>query len=161
MVQCYRPGDFKKYFKENMDDLGMLYPKEYFTSLAVSLTTATGILVALDTAGKTATMGELIGATYTLEKLKVVAGLQAAYYAGTVIGSMGVAAWRSGQCGAHIADMFSTDNIHNRNSMSRFIADNNLQFPDSQLFYIYHPEILDKSNKRRSSFGARMADRNG
>lgn len=81
--------------------------------MGTAVGTAATILKSIDALGKTATMGEIVGATTTLEALGVVAALSAAYYAGAVIGSIAVATGRYLSCGSTIADVItSSQNNH-------------------------------------------------
>ena len=116
MSQCYNPGDFKKYFTENMNALGAPVPTGLFDSYQKAIGTAAILVGVLHKLGKGATMAELIGATIGLEKLAVAAAFGAAAYTGIVIGSIAVASGRSLGCGNRISDMFV------------FTHQNNLQF---------------------------------
>ena len=143
MSQCYKSGDFKKYFNENMRELGLPFPSTFFDSYNSAVAHAIVMVEALKTLGKGATVGELIGATTGLEKLKVVAALGAAYYVGAVIGSIAIASGRSLGCGYKISNMFV------------FLEQNNLKFENWNLFYTMHPEILNKRHKFRKIYYAK------
>lgn len=73
MFGCDNNQSFYKYFKENMEAMGMPAPEKLFGTLGTAVATATTILSTIDQLGKTATLGEIIGATTALEKLGVVA----------------------------------------------------------------------------------------
>ncbi len=88
MSQCYTPGDFKKYFNENMKAMNLPVPSTLFDNFNAAIANAWLILEALNTPGKGATIAEIIKATTGLEKLKVSAILGAAYYVGAAIGSI-------------------------------------------------------------------------
>jgi len=143
MNQCYRAGDFKKYFKENMQALGLPFPSTFFDSYNAAIAHAIIMLETLKTLGKGATVAELIGATTGLEKLKVAATFGATAYVGAVIGSIAVASGRSLGCGSRISDMFV------------FTHQNKLQFKGWQTFYIHNSKIFDKNNPLRKSFSLR------
>jgi len=141
MGQCYNSGDFKKYFNENMQDLGLPAPSTLFDTYQTAIGTALLLGETLSKLGKGATMGELVGATFGLEKLKIAAALGAAGYTGAVIGSIAVASGRSLGCGSRMADMFA------------FVPQNNLQFRGWNSFYAHNPKVLDRGNKSRRNFG--------
>ena len=143
MSQCYNRGDFKKYFSENMQDLGLPVPSTLFDTYQTAVATASTLVGTLATLGKGAMMGELIGATVGLEKLAVAASVGAAAYTGAVIGSIAVASGRSLACGSRISDIFVFTQMHN------------LNFGGWHAFYAHNPQVLDVSSKHRSSFGSR------
>ena len=143
MGQCYKTGDFKKYFKENMNELGLKVPSGLFDSSKKAIETAGLILGTLKLLGKGATMAEVAGATIALEKLAVLSALSASYYVGAVIGSIAVASGRSLGCGYRISDMIT------------LLENNNLKFNNWNSFYMMHPEILDKGHKFRKVYYAK------
>lgn len=143
MSQCYNSGDFKKYFNENMKELGLPVPSSLFDTYQTAVATASTLVGTLATLGKGATIGELIGATVGLEKLAVAASVGAAAYTGAVIGSIAVASGRSLGCGSRISDLFV------------FTHQNNLQFKGLTEFYTHNPQVLDKGHRFRNSFGIR------
>ncbi|MBQ5949914.1 hypothetical protein [Massilia sp. ST3] len=98
-------SDFYKYFKENMDALGLPAPESLFGSVQSTVGTVTVLLGSIDKFGTKVTVGELIGAGTRLEKLGVVAACSAAYYAGAVIGSLAVATGRSLGHGTSLGDV--------------------------------------------------------
>lgn len=140
MTQCYSSGDFNKYFTKNMKDLGLPVPNKLFDTFNAAVATASIMLDSLATLGKSASVAEMIGATSNLEKLKVAAGLGAAYYVGAVIGSIAVASGRSLGCGTSIRDFFVFQ--------SRY----KLSFPKSNTFYVSNPEILNSQKPFRFAF---------
>lgn len=107
--------NFYKYFKENMEGLGLPAPETLFNSLTAAVATATSILSQIDKFGKSVTIGELIGAGTRLERLGVIAACSAAFYVGAVIGSIAVATGRSLAGGTSIADVLITANRYNLN----------------------------------------------
>ena len=146
MNQCYNTGDFKKYFTENMDALGLTVPSGLFDTSEKAIATAILILGTIDKLGKGATMADIVGATVGLEKLIIVASLSAAGYVGAVIGSIAVATGRSAGCGYRISDMVS------------FLDKNNLKFNNWNAFYTNNPQILNKNNSFRKSFVMKCKD---
>lgn len=140
MTRNYKSGDFSKYFKENMNALNLPVPSQLFDTFSSAVANAALMAEALSTLGTGATIGELIKATTGLEKLKVVAGLGAAYYVGAVIGSIAVATGRSLSGGTSIADFFVFQQRHG------------LNFKGSRHFYLTHQEILNPSRIGRAAF---------
>lgn len=98
-------SDFYKYFKENMDGLGLDCPETLFNSNGTAIQTATIILTAIKQYGRNVTMAELIGAGTGLEKLIYLGTLRASYYVGAVIGSIAVATGRSVSGGVSLSDV--------------------------------------------------------
>jgi hypothetical protein len=113
MSQCYNSGDFKRYFNENMQELGLPVPSTLFDGYNTAIAHAMVMVETLRTLGKGATVAELIGATTGLEKLKVAATFGASAYVGAVIGSIAVASGRSLGCGSRISDLFVFTHQHN------------------------------------------------
>ena len=105
-------SDFQRYFKENMEALGLPAPDSLFGSLQSSLTTVSVLLASIDKFGKTATIADLIGAGTRLEKLGMLGTLSAAFYAGACIGSLAVATGRSLSGGASVADVLFYARTH-------------------------------------------------
>lgn len=143
MIRCYNSGDFKKYFNENMSDLGLPVPQTLFDSYTAAIANTGLILEAIRTLGSNATIGEVVKATTGLEKLKVAAAIGASYYVGAVIGSIAVASGRSLGCGYKISDMFV------------FLDRHNLKFDDWNDFYVKNPEIMDKNYPSRFIYGSK------
>jgi hypothetical protein len=105
-------SDFHRYFKENMEALGLPAPDSLFGTLQSSLTTVTVLLASIDKFGKTTTIADLIGAGTRLEKLGMIGTLSAAFYAGACIGSLAVATGRSMSGGATVADVLLYARTH-------------------------------------------------
>jgi hypothetical protein len=103
-------SDFYKYFKENMDGLGLPAPESLFGTLQAAVGSASVILGMVDKFGKRVTVGELIGAGTRLEGLAVISACAAAFYVGAVIGSIAVATGRSMADGVSISDVLATVN---------------------------------------------------
>ncbi|MGY0613664.1 hypothetical protein [Vibrio sp. FJH11] len=148
MTECYKSGDFYKYFEENMSALGLAAPKGLFESAEKATATVTTLVAALTQLGKNATVAEIIGTTTGLEKLVVVGALFGAGYAGAVVGSIAVASGRSLACGTSIADALW------------YIKHNGLDFPESHMFFKSNPEILDSSVPNRVKFSAKCKQMN-
>jgi hypothetical protein len=66
-------SDFYKYFKENMESLGLPAPETLFGTVQTAVANAAVILSQIDKFGKAVTVGELIGAGTKLEGLGVIA----------------------------------------------------------------------------------------
>lgn len=143
MFECYKTGDFNKYFTENMSGLGLVVPGSLFDNSEKAIATATTMAAAITQLGKGATVAEIVGATTGLEKLLVVGAMSAAGYAGAVIGSIAVASGRVLGCGARISDMFV------------FLDRNNLKFKGWEMFYASNPQILNENIPSRHSYGIR------
>ncbi|WP_146219669.1 MULTISPECIES: hypothetical protein [unclassified Pseudomonas] len=148
-MACYNSGDFSKYFTENMESLGLGVPSSLFESYDKAMATASALVSALQTLGRSATLAELAGATNCAELLVLGASMGAAYYVGAVIGSIAVASGKSLGCGTSMADMVAF--VH---------ATPGLAFVGWKDFYIQHPEVFDtgQANRRlyfsKSLFGA-------
>lgn len=106
-------SEFYKYFKENMDALGLAAPEALFANATTALATATTLAVQVERYGKGVTVMEVIGAGTRLEKLAVVGACGAAYYAGAVVGSIAVALGRSLAGGTSLADVLLTARKNN------------------------------------------------
>jgi hypothetical protein len=96
---------FYKYFKENMDALGMPAPESLFGSVQTTVSTVTAILVFIDKLGPKVTVKEMVGAGTRLEGLGTVGACAAAFYIGAVIGSLAVASGRSLGNGTSLGDV--------------------------------------------------------
>jgi hypothetical protein len=105
-------SDFHRYFKENMEALGLPAPDSLFGTLQSSLATVTVLLASIDKFGKTATIADLIGAGTRLEQLGMIGTLSAAFYAGACIGSLAVATGRSMSGGTSVADVLLYARTH-------------------------------------------------
>ena len=105
-------SSFYRYFKENMDGLGLPAPESLFGSLGAATGNASVILGAIEKFGTRVTVGEIIGAATKLEVLGAIAACSAAYYVGAVIGSIAVATGRSIAGGTSLSDVLLTMNKH-------------------------------------------------
>lgn len=106
MLDCYKEGDFGRYFKENMNALGMPVPSGMFETYAQATATAGTIVGTLHTLGAGATAAELFGATVAAEKIMALAAIGAVAYVGAMVGSLAIATGRTLGCGSQISDMF-------------------------------------------------------
>ncbi|MYM67770.1 hypothetical protein GTP45_13125 [Pseudoduganella sp. FT55W] len=108
-------SDFYKYFKENMDSLGLDCPETLFATKGTAVNTAATILSAIQQHGSKVTVAELIGAGTGLEKLVYLGALRASFYVGAVIGSIAVASGRSLAGGTSLSDVLMaarSNNLH-------------------------------------------------
>lgn len=140
MSTCIKSSDFKKYFEQNMQALGLTVPANLFETFEKAVSTASLLIGSLRTLGPGATVTELAGATIGLEKLLVVGSLGAAYYAGAVIGSTLVASARTAGCSASIVDL------------AIFVHQNKLAYTGWERFFALHPQVLDWRNPNRKDF---------
>ncbi len=143
MLACYKSGDFGKYFRENMNSLGLETPSGLFDTYQDAVTNAALMASALAVLGKGATMAELAAATVTLEKLLVLGAIGATAYIGAAIGSIAVASGRVLGCGSRMSDMFV------------FTYQNKLQFEGWNNFYLANPQVLDTDHSSRKLFAVR------
>jgi hypothetical protein len=98
-------SEFYKYFKEDMESLGLEAPESLFGKVTTAAATANTILSQIEKHGKTVTVGELIRAGTRMEQLTMVGACSAAYYVGAVIGSIAVATGRILGNGASLSDV--------------------------------------------------------
>lgn len=95
--------------------MGLDAPEDLFGSYDKAVDTTTRILAAISQLGKTATIGEILGATTGLEKLVLLQALRGCYYVGAVIGSLAVALGRTTSGGLTISDVISFAETHRLN----------------------------------------------
>ncbi|QBE64451.1 hypothetical protein [Pseudoduganella lutea] len=98
-------SDFYRYFKENMDGLGLPAPESLYGTCQTAVANAAVLLGQVDKFGRKVTIRELIVAGTRLEQLAVIGALSAAFYVGAVIGSIAVAAGRVLGNGTSLADV--------------------------------------------------------
>lgn len=98
-------AEFYKYFKENMEALGLSAPDSLFGTLQTAIGTAATILTQVDKYGPRVTVGELVRGATRLEQLAYLGSVCAAFYLGAVIGSIAVATGRSLAGGTTITDV--------------------------------------------------------
>lgn len=108
-------SDFYRYFKENMDGLGLPAPETLFGNLQMAVGNAAILLSHIDKFGKSVKVGELIGAGTRLERLGMIATLSATFYVGAIIGSIAVATGRTLSGGTSIPDALLVANRHELN----------------------------------------------
>lgn len=96
---------FYKYFKKNMDELGLPAPASLYESAITAIGTAKICTKLLKDFGTRVTVREAIGATVGFEKLEMIGTLGLAYYTGAVIGSICIAIQRTVTGGTTIADI--------------------------------------------------------
>ena len=144
MTQCYKSGDFKKYFNENMKALGLPVPQTFFDTYNAAIANTAILVDTLGSLRKGATIGDLIRSSSGLEKLKVAAAFGAAGYIGAVIGSIAIATGRSFACGNQISDLFV------------FTNQNNLNFEGLFPLILNNMVIIDEGRPSRSSYGPRI-----
>jgi len=138
---------FSKAFQQNMRALRLDAPTSLFSSLQTAIGTFTTMLGALKALGPTATVGELVGATTTLEKLGAVGAMAASYYVGATLGSLIVATEAVKACG----DPYSNSPAARYRAVARWIASRGLVVPmDMQVFLQRHPEVLVDVPNRKS-----------
>ncbi len=104
MSECMNSVNFKHYFKENMDGLGLPVPSSLFDSFNTTIATAAVIGEAVSLQGSHVTLGQVIASSSRMASLKIAVSLSASYYVGAIVGSLAVASGRSLGCGARIAD---------------------------------------------------------
>jgi hypothetical protein len=89
-------SDFYKYFKENMEALGLTAPPEsLFGTQQLAISTIGTIVAFIDKFGTKVTVMEMASAGTRLEQLTLLVALGASYYAGAAIGSLAVATGRT------------------------------------------------------------------
>lgn len=98
-------SDFYRYFKENMDGLGLPAPETLFGTLQAAVANTAVFVGHLDKFGRTITVAELVGAGTKLEQLGVAATLSASFYVGAVVGSIAVATGRTLSGGTSLSDV--------------------------------------------------------
>lgn len=99
-------SDFYKYFKENMEALGLMPPPDsLFGTQQLAIGTISTLLGLIEKFGTKVTVMELIGAGTRLEQLAVVGAASSAYYVGALIGSLAVATGQTLAGGTSLADV--------------------------------------------------------
>jgi hypothetical protein len=101
-------SEFYRYFKENMEALGLPAPESLFGSVTKAVESAGLILAYVEKFGTRVTVGELIVAGTRLEALATISAMSASYYVGAVIGSLAVATARSLHRAASLSDVLMT-----------------------------------------------------
>jgi len=103
-MPCYDLSHFGKYFKENMNAIGLPAPSDLFGTTTVAYANIKKLSEAVSLYGRQITVQEAWRGSYKLERLRLLGPLSAAYYTGAAIGSAAVATGRSLGCGTSIAD---------------------------------------------------------
>lgn len=98
-------SDFYKYFKENMDSLGLPAPDSLFGNAQLAIATASTLVGLIEKFSKKVTVMEMIGAGIRGEKLMVIGAMSGSYYLGAVIGSIAIATGRSLSGGTSLSDV--------------------------------------------------------
>lgn len=125
-------SDFYKYFKENMDGLGLPAPESIFGTVQLATATASTLIGLAEKFGKNVTVAEMVGAGIRGEKLMVIGAMSASYYLGAVIGSIAVATGRSLAGGVSLADVLLNAQM------------NHLHRPWLPTVMMRHPEIYKR-----------------
>ena len=125
-------SDFCKYFKENMDALGLPAPESFFGNAQLATATASALIGMIEKFGKKVTVTEMIGAGIRSEKLMLIGAVSASYYAGAVIGSIAVATGRSLAGGTSLSYVLLNAQM------------NHLHRPWLPAIMVRHPEIYRK-----------------
>ena len=141
MDKCYNTGDFGRYFRENMDAMGLPAPMSLFGTFTTAVSNGSMMAGVLHQLGPSATMRELAKATLKSEKFALVLGLSAAWYTGAAVGSIAVASGRSLGCGTRLSDIFV------------FVHRHQLRFPGWETFYHRHPQVIDVNHPHRRNVG--------
>jgi hypothetical protein len=108
-------SNFYKYFKENMESLGLPCPETLFGTVVAAVGTTEIILGAIEKFGTAVTIGEIIGAGTALEGLAVASALTAVFYAGACIGSIAVAIGRTTSGGRTMVGVIDSAQKYNLN----------------------------------------------
>ena len=98
-------SNFYKYFKENMEAMGLSAPASLFDSAGKALATVKTYMDFVKKFGTKVTVREAIGAGVMEEQMAVAGAVYASYYTGAVIGSICVAIQRCAMGGTTIADI--------------------------------------------------------
>ena len=125
-------SEFYKYFKENMEALGLPAPESLFGTSQSAVNTASTLLGLIDRFGKNKSVGELLSAATKGGKFAVLSTINASFYVGAVIGSIAVAAGRSLSGGTSIADVLLDAQM------------NHLHRPWLASLFVRHPKILKR-----------------
>lgn len=152
-ITIIREGDevdcvtFSKAFQSNMNALGLPAPYSLFSSLTTALGSVSAMLNAFKSAPPTATVAEVLGATFLKEKLDVVGVLATSYYVGAIIGSIFVAADAQRAC----KDPYRNTSISQYRALFTWMATRGLLIPlDMQVFIQRHPEVVAGGPMQRS-----------
>ncbi|WP_146749854.1 hypothetical protein [Paraburkholderia bryophila] len=143
-IACTGAG-FYKAFKDNMDALGLDVPSSISTAPANVLARVGAMVAAAEKLGKTASIGEVIGATTASEKLLAFGAIYASFWLGAAVGSLMVATDAYLDCG-------STPNATMK-GVQKFTFDSGIRVPAQTLFVMQtNPEIFAVGAPGRSAF---------
>ncbi|MGZ3183160.1 MAG: hypothetical protein ACXU8N_12030 [Telluria sp.] len=99
-------SDFYKYFKENMEALGLTPPPEsLFGTQQLALGSISTMLTYIERFGTKVTVLDMALAGTRLEQLATLGTMGAAFYAGAAIGSLAVATGRTISGGTSLSDV--------------------------------------------------------
>ncbi|AKJ28820.1 hypothetical protein [Caldimonas brevitalea] len=134
---------FFDYFRENMEALNLPAPKEMYGNVTLALGSVTALEMYIQKYGSKVTVRELLGAGLRADKLVTLGAMQASYYLGAVIGSLGVATARCMGNGLTLSEiLFSASHAGvNTARVAGHLA--------------RHPEIYDSRMPSRSNYAAR------
>lgn len=130
---------FSKTFQSNMNALGLPAPYSLFSSLTTALGSLGAMLNAFKSVPPTATVAEVLGATFFKEKLDVVGVLATSYYVGAVIGSIIVAVNSQHAC----RDPYRNRSLAKYRAFFGWMATRGVVIPmDMEVFILWHPEVV-------------------
>ncbi|WP_425496071.1 hypothetical protein [Paraburkholderia agricolaris] len=148
-IACTGAG-FYRAFKDNMDALGLDVPASISTAPANVLARIGAMIAAAEKLGKTATVGEILGATTASEKLLAFGAMYASFWLGAAVGSLMVATDAYLDCG-------TTPNATMK-SVLKFTFDTGIRVPPHVLFVMQtNPEIFAIGAPGRSAFVRKAA----
>ncbi|CAB3659214.1 hypothetical protein LMG24076_01359 [Trinickia soli] len=138
---------FSKAFQSNMNALGLPAPYSLFSSLTTALGSLGAMLNAFKSVPPTATVAEVLGATFVKEKLDVVGVLATSYYVGAVIGSIIVASDSERAC----KDSYRNTPLVKYRAFFSWMASRGVLIPmDMQVFILNNPEVIAGGPKQKS-----------
>lgn len=140
MIQCTYNGNFKKRFDGNMAALGLPVPSGLFETATATTATLVAMIESYNALGATATVGEILGATVAVEKLKLIAALAGSFYIGAAIGSLAVSTSNSVTCSLSMPEFLAFKRKHK------------LDFYGDHLFYHRHREVFTASHHQRGYY---------
>ncbi len=106
-------SNFYRYFKENMDELGLPAPESLYGNLQLALTNASALVKYAEQFGPRVTVYEMAKLGSKFEYLLTIGACSASFYVGAVIGSIAVATGRCLSGGTSISDVISSAKMHN------------------------------------------------
>ncbi|MFM0608619.1 hypothetical protein PQR05_29235 [Paraburkholderia sediminicola] len=143
-------ADFYKAFKGNMNALGLDVPTSWSTAPANVLARVGALVAAAEKLGKTASIGELLGATTVSEKLLTFGAVYASFWLGAAVGSLMVATADYAECG--------TSPTATIKSVRKFSFDSGIRVPATTLYVMQtNPEIFAAGAPGRLMFAKKAA----